>query len=149
MNILKLISESVAVRTTLSVFILISILMASMNFYEINRVKDAVAEEMVRQAGHAMAGVVADIDNRVASVETAVKTAAAFADRDTQHKTDCYELLYRLITKNDDIAAVTLLYRENFFPDMGRYYAPTVVHNPVNGEYEVDEIGGPEAGPVL
>ena len=145
MNILKLISQSVAVRTTLSVFILITILMASMNFYEINRVKEGVADEMVRQAGHAMDGVVADIDNRVANVETAVKTAAAFADRDTQHKTDCYELLYRLITKNEDIAAVTLLYRENFFPDMGRYYAPTVVHNPVNGEYEADEIGGPEA----
>ncbi len=145
MGILKLASQSVALRTTFAVFIVITVIMATVNWIESDRVEDAVSREMVRQAGRAMDGMVADIDNRVSNVETAVKTAAAFADKDTQDESGCYELLYRLISKNSDIAAVTLLYRENFFPEMGRYYAPTVVHNPVTDALEADEIGGPEA----
>ncbi|MBR1799920.1 MAG: SpoIIE family protein phosphatase [Bacteroidaceae bacterium] len=145
MNLLQLASRSVALRTTLYVFLLTALIMTGMNYIESSRVYDAVASEMLRQAGRAMDGVVADIDSRVSNVETAVETAAAFADRTSRHETQCYEMLYRLISKNYDIAAVTLLYRENFFPQMGRYYAPTVVRNPISGELEPNEIGGPVA----
>ncbi|MBE6255813.1 MAG: HAMP domain-containing protein [Prevotella sp.] len=139
-----LLKDSVATRTSLLVFVLITIIMLTGGFYQMKRVRDVVADETNRQAGRAMDGVLADIDSRISNVETAVETAAAFADRNTQDESLCYELLYRLISKNNDIAAATLLYRENFFPDLGRYYAPTVTRDPLTGELAADEIGGPD-----
>ena len=140
----KKISSSVATRTSLLVFVLITIIMLTGGLYLVNRVRKVVAEETSRQASRAMDGVLADIDSRISNVETAVATAAAFADRSTQDESLCYELLYRLIGKNNDISAVTLLYRDSYFPNLGRYYAPTVTRDPLSGELEADEIGGPE-----
>ena len=140
----NLLKDSVATRTSLLVFVLITIIMLTGGFYQMKRVRDVVADETNRQAGRAMDGVLADIDSRISNVETAVETAAAFADRNTQDESLCYELLYRLISKNNDIAAATLLYRENFFPELGRYYAPTVTRDPLTGELAADEIGGPD-----
>ncbi|MBR0274360.1 MAG: SpoIIE family protein phosphatase [Bacteroidaceae bacterium] len=140
----KTINSSVATRTSLLVFVLISIIMLTGGFYLVNRVRKVVAEETSRQASRAMDGVLADIDSRISNVETAVATAASFADRSTQDESLCYELLYRLIGKNNDISAVTLLYRDSYFPELGRYYAPTVTRDPLTGELEADEIGGPE-----
>jgi len=140
----KILNDSVATRTSLLVFVLITIIMLTGGFYQMKRVRDVVADETNRQAGRAMDGVLADIDSRISNVETAVATAAAFADRDTQDESLCYELLYRLISKNNDIAAATLLYRDSFFPNLGRYYAPTVTRDPQTGELAADEIGGPD-----
>ncbi len=148
MNILyrisNALSHSVATRTTALVFALITLIMLPSSLWLIEAVRAVVKEQMMRQANRSMDGAINSIDNRIANVETAVHTAAAFADRTTMHETQCYELLYRLIGKNDDIAAVTLLYSENYFPHLGRYYAPTVARDPLTGQLEADEISGPE-----
>ena len=138
------ITRSVATRTSLLIFILVTIIMLTAGSWLVTDARDTVAKETDEQASRAMDGVVQDIDSRISNVETAVATAAAFADRTTQHETQCYELLYRLISKNKDIAAATLLYRDSYFPELGRYYAPTVTRDPLTGELEADEIGGPD-----
>ena len=140
----KILTNSVATRTSLLVLVLITIIMLTVGLWQVQRVRSVVAEETSRQASRAMDGVIADIDSRIANVETAVATAAAFADQTTQDKSQCYNMLYRLIGKNNDIAAATLLYRDSFFQELGHYYAPTVVRDPLTGELEADEIGGPE-----
>ena len=150
MNIIKKLftlnffTRSVATRTSLMIFVLVTIIMLVAGSLQVNHVRSLVEEDMRYQANRSMDGVINDIDNRISNVETAVATAAAFADRSTQHETQCYELLYRLIGKNKDIAAVTLLYRESYFPELGRYYAPTVTRDPLTDALEADEIGGPE-----
>jgi sigma-B regulation protein RsbU (phosphoserine phosphatase) len=91
-----------------------------------------------------MDGAIKMIDTRVSKVETAVNTAAGYAYLLAQDKKKAYTLLQRLIAANDDIAAGTLMYRAGYFPDEGRYYAPTISRDPVSGALEEDEIGGPE-----
>lgn len=140
----RVIKQSVATRTALLVLFMVSFIMLIGGFYQIGRVRSYVKNETETQARRAMDGAVARIDSRISNVETAVHTAAAFADRSTQSKTLCYEMLYRLISKNSDIAAATLLYRADYFPELGRYYAPTVVRDPITGQLEADEIGGIE-----
>jgi sigma-B regulation protein RsbU (phosphoserine phosphatase) len=91
-----------------------------------------------------MDGAIEDIDIRISNVETAVITAASYAHIFATNKSTCEKLLERLMAANNDIDAVTLLYAPDYFPEEGRYFAPTITRNPTTGELETDEIGGPE-----
>ena len=136
--------RSVALRTTVMVVMMVLLIMGIGSLWQMQHVRNVVGAEAQRQASKSMGSAIKVIDNRVSNVETAVNTAAAFADMLAPHESLNDTLLERLIAENKDIAAVTLLYRENYFPEYGRYYAPTITRNPLTGELEADEIGGPE-----
>ena len=144
MKLPKILNKSVAVRTTFLVLCIVTLIMFVAGTLQTRYTRSAVGAEAHRQASHAMDGAIKMIDTRVSKVETAVNTAASYAYLLAQDKKKAYTLLQRLIAANDDIAAVTLMYRADYFPEEGRYYAPTISRDPVSGALEEDEIGGPE-----
>ena len=144
MRLPNFINKSVSTRTTVLVLCVITVLMLIAGFMQVNYSKKVVAEDTRRQAGRSMDNAIKIIDDRVSRVETAVNTAAAYADRFAPQELYADTLLERLITANEDIAAATLLYRADFFPKHGRYYAPTISRNLTTGTLDVDEIGGEE-----
>lgn len=144
MKLQKFLSASVATRTTIFVIIIVTLIMIVGGLLQVQHVRSVVGKEMKRQATRSIEGVVKVIDNRISNVETAVITAAAYADIFAQEELTADSLLYRLISSNKDIAAATLLYRADYFANHGRYYAPTITRDPISGKLEHDEIGGPE-----
>ena len=136
--------KSVAMRTTVMVVLMVLLIMGIGSLWQMQHVRSVVGAEAQRQASKSMESAIKVIDNRVSNVETAVSTAAAYADMLAPHESLYGTLLERLIAENNDIAAVTLLYKENYFPEYGRYYAPTISRDPLTGELVEDEIGGPE-----
>ncbi len=137
-------NRSVASRTVILVLVVTATIMLTAGFLQTRHVRNLVALETDRQANRSMAGAVKVIHNRINSIETAVKTAAAFADKFAMQEETADSLMFRLINSNKDIAAVTLLYKENYFSRHGRYYAPTVSRALESDELNRDEIGGPE-----
>lgn len=140
----KSIRESIALRTALLIQLFVLLVLLAGGMWQIRHVQNFVSSEVHYQASKAMDVAITVIDNRVSNVETAVNTAASYANMLAFDEHGVYTLLSQLIVANKDIEAVTMLYKENFFPKHGRYFAPTVVYNPSDGSYEEDEIGGPE-----
>jgi len=138
------ISGSVATRTTIVVLILTSVIVLISGIWQAVHVRDIVASEMDRSAKNSIQSAIKVIENRVTCIETAVETAASYANMFATSESSNYRLLERLIVANKDISAVTLMYRADYFPSKGRYYAPTITRHPVSGKLEEDEIGGPE-----
>ena len=121
-----------------------TIIMVAAGYLQIRNTQNIVARDAHRQANRSMESAIKVIDNRISNVETAVNTAASYAYMMAPHEVMGITLLQRLIEANEDIAAVTLMYRADYFKEHGRYYAPTISRDPVNGALEEDEIGGPE-----
>ena len=144
MKLPNFIKQSVAGRTTFLVLCIISIITLMGGYFQIRHMRSVAADDAYRQANRSMDNAIKVINNRITNVETAVNTAAAYADMMAPHEMMGVTLLQRLIEANEDIAAVTLMYRADFFKEHGRYYAPTISRNPVSGALEEDEIGGPE-----
>ena len=144
MKIFRIFTHSVATRTTLIILLFMAAVMIVSGIFQTSYVRSVVAEEVNRQAGRSMEGAITVIENRVSNVETAVNTAASYADMFAPKEDMIDSLLYRLIESNRDISAVTLLYKENYFRKHGRYFAPTVLRDDVRGEFIKDQIGGPE-----
>jgi len=138
-----LLNQSVALRTTCIMLVVVTVIMLTAGIWQMTYVRGMVVKEVNRQASRSMESAIKIIDNRLSNVETAVKTAASYADMFAPHESTCETLLKKLITANEDISAVTLLYEADYFPNHGRYFAPTVVRTTQN-TYETDEIGGPE-----
>lgn len=142
MKLPKFLNRSVAVRTTILVLGIVTIIMLVAGLWQTQYTSGVVAREIHRQAGRSMDGAIKVIDNRVSNVEAAVVTAANYAYLLAPHEDQTFTLLRRLLEANKDISAVTLMYRADYFPQHGRYYAPTISRN---GEHFVEEeIGGPE-----
>ena len=144
MKFFKTFYKSVAARTTFMVVLMLLIIMGIGSVWQMQHVTAVVGAEARRQASKSMESAIKVIENRISNVETAVSTAASYADMLAPHESLVGTLLERLIAENNDIAAATLLYRENYFPEYGRYYAPTISRDPMTGELTEDEIGGPE-----
>ena len=144
MKLPKILNGSVATRTTLLVLFIITAIMLTTGIWQMQYVRSIVAEETHRQANRSMDGAIKVIDNRISNVETAVETAASYANLFAPHEMLANTLMRRLISSNEDIDAVTLMYRADYFPQHGRYYAPTITRDPETGALEEDEIGGPE-----
>ena len=144
MRLPKLLDKSVSLRTTIMVLGIVTIIMLLAGIFQINYTRGIVSEETHRQASRSMESAIKVIDNRVSNVETAVNTSASYAYMMAPHEMLGVTLLQRLIEANEDIAAVTLMYKADYFPNHGRYYAPTISRDPVTGALEEDEIGGPE-----
>ena len=144
MKLLKALNTSVALRTTVLVLLIITMIMLTAGIWQMQHVRTIVAQEVQRQANRAMDDAIQTIDSRISNVETAVNTAASYAYMFATHRSLHDKLMERLIAANEDIAAVTLLYAPNYFEEEGRYFAPTAVRNPMTGDIEFDEIGGPE-----
>ncbi len=145
MKLFKIAYGSVATRTIVLVLLVVTTLMLAANIGQTLFVREYVGDEMRNQASRSMDGALKIIDNRISNVETAVNTAASYADLFATDAQKSYVLLERLIEDNEDIAAVTLMYRADFFESYGRYFAPTIARNPLTNELEPDEIGGPES----
>ncbi len=137
-------NNSVASRTVLLVLVVTGVVMLTAGYFQTRHVRNIVATEMDRQATRSMIGAIKVIHNRISSIETAVKTAAAFADKFALQEQTADSLLTRLIVSNKDISAVTLLYKENYFSNHGRYFAPTISRSLEGGELISEEIGGPD-----
>lgn len=131
-------------RTTLLMVLLVAFIMLPGGIWQLQHVRTALEEEAVRVANKSMGRALEMIENRIANVETAVGTAASYADIMAPYKDKALSMLERLILCNNDIAAVTLLYKEDYFKEEGRYYAPSISKDPETGELTVEEIGGPE-----
>ena len=144
MRLPKLLDRSVALRTTILVLGIVTVIMLVAGLWQINYMREIVTEETHRQASRSMESAIKVLDNRVSNVETAVNTAASYAYMMAPHEVLGITLLQRLIEANEDIAAVTLMYKADYFPNHGRYYAPTISRDPITGALEEDEIGGPE-----
>ena len=144
MSFFNILNKSVATRTTIMVLFLVAVLVLGGGMWQVQHVRKTISEETHRQANRSMDGAIRMIDNRISNVETAVKTAASYADMFATQESKANEMLERLIAFNEDIAAITLMYKENYFPQHGRYFAPTITRDPVSGKLERDEIGGPE-----
>ena len=144
MNLPKILNGSIATRTTILVLAMITIIMLTAGIWQMQYVRSIVADETHRQASRSMEGAIKVIDNRISNVETAVETAASYANMFAPYEMLANTLMQRLKAANEDIDAVTLLYRADYFPQHGRYYAPTITRNPATGALEADEIGGPE-----
>ena len=142
-NIFKFLNQTVAMRTTVIVLTVVTVIMLTAGIWQMTYVRSMVVEEVNRQASRSMENAIKEIDNRLSNVETALNTAASYAHMFAPHETLCNTLMQRLIEANSDIAAVTLLYAENYFEHHGRYFAPTVYRTTEN-TIEEDEIGGPE-----
>ena len=142
-RLLRIFNQSVAARTTCVVLLVVTTIMLIAGIGQMHYVRNIVAQETNRQASRSMEGAIKVIDNRLSNVETAVNTAASYAHMFAPHETLCRTLLEKLIEANNDIAAVTLLYEANYFPEYGRYFAPTIIRHE-DGPFEIDEIGGPE-----
>lgn len=136
--------RSVAARTTILVLLIVAVIMLTAGIWQTYYTRKMVGAETHRQASRSMDGAIKVIDNRISNVETAVNTAASYAYMMAPDKKKSNTLLQRLIEANEDIAAVTLMYRADYFAEEGRYYAPTISRDPISGDLTEDEIGGPE-----
>ncbi len=137
-------THSVASRTVIMVLVVTAVMMLTAGYFQTRHIRNIVAAELDRQANRSMAGAIKVIHNRINSIETAVKTAAALSDKFAMQEDTADSMIARLINSNKDIAAVTLLYKENYFSKHGRYYAPTISRDSDSDELTTDEIGGPE-----
>ena len=144
MKLPKILNGSIATRTTILVLAMITVIMLTASIWQMQYVRSIVADETHRQASRSMDVAIKEIDSRISSVETAVETAASYANMFAPYEMLANTLMKRLMSANEDIDAVTLLYRAVYFPQHGRYYAPTITRNPTTGTLEEDEIGGPE-----
>lgn len=144
---MKIIDSSVAVRTTTLVIMTILVIMLSMGFWQNRHVRRLVEQSMHHRTNLAIDNAVKIIDGHLSEVETAVNTASGYAallGLDEPRETDIYKMMEQLISSNEEISAVTMMYRADFFPKHGRYFAPTVYRNLKTNSLEMDEIGGPK-----
>lgn len=144
MRLLKYLDRSIAAKTTFLVIVIVIVITLVAGVLQVNYVRDIFARETYRQSNRAMESAIKAIDQRIANVETAVKTAASYAEDFATSDVNNIRFMADLIDGNQDISAVTLLYRDNYFPQHGKYYAPTITRHPVTGAYIEEEIGGPE-----
>ncbi len=144
MSLSKRLNTSVAVRTTFIALLTSSLILLLLALWQSHQVRKVVVEEVQRQASRSMDNAINTIIDRLSSVETAVETASGYADVFAKDEKSCYQLLERLINHNADISAVTLLYRDQYFPNQGSYYAPTVYREFGGKNILTDEIGGPD-----
>ena len=140
----KILNRSVATRTTIFVVFIVTAILVTIGLYQMYHVRVFISEEVHRQTTRAMDNSVGIIDNRMSNVQTAVETAASYADLFAENDQDAFTLLRRLLRSNADIDAVTLMYRANYFPQHGRYYAPCIYRDPVTGLVLEENIGGPD-----
>ena len=144
MKFLNILKTSIAAKTTFLVLMIVIAILLVAGIWQTQYVRNILANETYFQSNRAMESAIKVIDQRIANVETAVETAAEYAETFAKNDIQNAQFMASLISKNEDIAAVTLLYRENYFPQHGKYYAPTVTRDPITGALEEDEIGGPE-----
>ncbi len=130
MELKRIINTSVAVRVTQLVLLVVAVLLLMFEVWEMVYVRRIVVQEMDQQTTIALEGAVKVIDKHVSNVESSVNTAASYAYMFAPHETLAYTFLESLIEGNVDIAAVTLLYKGNYFPVQGRYFAPTISRDP-------------------
>ena len=104
-------------RTTLLMVLLVAFILLPGGIWQLQHVRTALEEEAVRVANKSMGRALEMIENRIANVETAVGTAASYADIMAPYKDKALSMLERLILCNNDIAAVTLLYKEDYFKE--------------------------------
>ena len=145
MSLIKKLNNSVAVRTTFTALLMSTIILVLFALWQSHQVRKVVVADVQRQASRSMDNAIGTIIDRLSSVETAVETASGYADVFAKDEKSCYQLLERLIRNNADISAVTLLYRDQYFPRQGSYYAPTVYREYGGTNLMTDEIGGPES----
>ena len=143
MRFLDIHFRSVTQRVTVLVVSVVAIIMVVGGFIEIKMMKRQVAQDMHAQASRSMDGAIKMLDNKAINVESAVNTAAAYADIYAPFENKANILLEKLINANEDIDAVTLLYRADYFPQHGRYYAPTM-YREASGKLVSHIIGTPE-----
>ncbi len=146
MNIQKVnpLNRSVAVRTTVMMLGLVIVIMLVSGLWQMKYTGKVISREMHRQASRSMDNAVKNIDNRISNVETALQTAASYANLFANDQQQSYILLQRLVEANEDVSAVTLMYRANYFKDHGKYFAPTVYFDTNDNKCHQDEIGGPQ-----
>ena len=144
---MKVIDSSVAIRTTTIIIMTILVIMLSMGFWQNRHVHRLIEQSMHHRTNQAIDNAVKIIDGHLSEVETAVNTASGYAALlrlDEPRETDIYKMMEQLISSNEEISAVTMMYRADFFPKHGRYFAPTVYRNLKTNRLEKDEIGGPK-----
>lgn len=124
MKFFKDIDNSVATRTTMIVIMMILVIMLSMGFWQNYHVRHIIEKSMHHRTNMAIENAVKIIDGHLAEVETAVNTASGYAgmlglEDHEPREAEIYQMMEQLISSNEEIAAVTMMYREDFFRTMG------------------------------
>lgn len=141
MNFPKILNNSIALRTTTLVLCVLTIILVAAGLWQMKYVKDTISDDLQWQTSRSLAGATKIIDNRLLNIETAVNTAAMYAETAAQNKQTAKRLLEGIVATSNDITAATILYKENFFPEEGKYFAPTVAKDNKNN-LSYHEIGG-------
>ena len=98
-------ARSVATRTTIIMVCVVVVVLLTIGIWQVQRVRSIVSEEVRREASHSMEGAIKVMDNRISNVETALQTAASYADIFAGEERRVYVLLHRLLESNKDIDA--------------------------------------------
>ena len=144
MKVHKKIYGSVASRTTFIVLAVLTIILVSAGLWQMKYAKQLVADEVRWQATRSMESATKVIDNRMRNIETAVNVAAEYGGVAAADEKQVLRFLDGFISSLDDITAATILYKADYFPQHGRYFAPTVVRDSAGNGIHHYEIGGPE-----
>ena len=86
MKFFKTFYKSVAARTTFMVVLMLLIIMGIGSVWQMQHVTAVVGAEAQRQASKSMESAIKVIENRISNVETAVSTAASYADMLAPHE---------------------------------------------------------------
>ncbi len=132
-------------RTTTILVAVLSSLFLLAGYLQSRHAKRVVSQELRWQASRSMESATKIIDSRMRNIEVAVQTASNYAKDIAQDADKAPKLLESLVASSNDITAATLLYKANYFPQHGRYFAPTVVHDMVHDTLIHYEIGGKKA----
>ena len=105
MRLPKFLDSSIGVRTTILVGVQLILILLISDVWQMQHTRSIIAKDTHRQASHSMEAAIKVIDNRISRVETAVETAASYADLFATDDVSAYLLLQRLISS---CAACTL-----------------------------------------
>ena len=108
MKLSRILEGSVAQRTTVFMLSMVTVVILVAGIWQIRLLHHSTEEQMQHNADRSMSAAVKVIDNRMATVEASVGTAAAYADMLATDEEQAYSLLQRLIDADEDINQLSL-----------------------------------------
>lgn len=80
------------------------------------------------------------LDHRLAQVETATKSMTQESALITSDPQSAYAMLQKLLDRCSYISAATLMFRDNYYPQIGHEYAPSIKKEFMKDRLEDDDI---------
>lgn len=129
---------TIATKLTIFVISIVSVCFLANGVIMVIRAQHAATENAQHNADNTLNAAIDALDLRIKAVETATQR---FAQSNLINSTDTlsgYRLLEKLLNACPYISASTLLFRENYYPQIGREYAPTIMRSFLGSEERVN-----------